>query len=110
MIRGAVNEHRRRRRYALEQQRLHGLDPAIRMESPPHDAAIEHVVYGHEAHTLVMSHVCVNDYSLPALPFLLARVVQRLIEAHASVHAGLLQTLEILDRFHRVTSKARAVA
>ncbi len=81
------------RRYAFEQQRLHCFDPAIGMEPLPHDAAVEHVVHGHEAHSLVMSHVCVNDHSLATLPFLLPRVVQRLVEPHASIHTGLPRRL-----------------
>ena len=95
-----MKEHRCLRRYPLEQQRLHRLDSAIRMEAPAHDAAVQHVVYSHETHTLMMSHVRVNDHSLAALPFRLPRVVQRLIKAHASVHAGFFQTLEISNRFH----------
>src|SRR5881296_1809725 len=97
MIRRTVNEHRRLRRYPLKQQRFHRFDPAIRMETPAHDAAVEHIVYSHEAHALVMTHVRINDHSFGALPFLLPRVVERLVEAHASVHADLFQTLEIFN-------------
>ena len=48
----------------------------------------------------MMSHVGINNHPLGTLPFLLPRVIQRLVEAHASVHAGLFQTLEISNRFH----------
>src|SRR5437867_4912329 len=78
VIRWAVNEHRRLRRDAFEQQWLHRLYPAIRMEPPTHDAGVERVIDGHQAHTLVMRHVRVNDPSLATPPFLLARLVQRL--------------------------------
>ena len=66
------------------------------------DAAVEHIVQRHQAHSLVVSHVGVNDDSLPALPLLLTRVVHRFIEAHAAVHPGLYQSLEIPDRFRRI--------
>ena len=72
------------------------------MEALPHDAAVQYVVQGHEAHSLVVSHVCVNDHALPASPFLPTRIVQRLIEPHSAVHTSLHQTLEVFDRFGRI--------
>ena len=71
------------------------------METPAHDAAVERIVHSHEAHTLMVRHVRVHDYALAALPFLLPRVVQRLVEAHASVHSGPFETPEIFYGFHR---------
>src|SRR5206468_9107313 len=102
VIRWAVNEHRRLRRDAFEQQWLHRLYPAIRMEPPAHDAAVENVIDGHQAHTLVMCHVSVHDHAPATLPLLLPRVVQGLVETHASIHTGFFQPLEIPYRVLRV--------
>src|SRR5678809_776957 len=99
MIGRKVNQHRRLRRYSLKQQRLDSLDAAIGMKALTHNAAVEHIVYSHQAHTLMMTHVGIDDDSTATLAFLLAGVIQRLVESPASVHASLLQTLEIPDRF-----------
>ena len=107
LIRWAVNEHRRLRRDAFEQQWLHCSYPAIRMEPPAHDAVIERVIDGHQTHALVMRHVSVDDHSLATLPLLLPGVVQRLVETHASIHAGFLQPLKISDRILRVDQQGQ---
>src|SRR6476646_9072393 len=90
MIGWAVNEHRRLRRDALEQQWFYCSYPAVGMEPPPHDAVIERVIDGHQTHALVMGHVSVDDHSPGAVPFPLPGVIQRLVETHASIHAGFL--------------------
>src|SRR5678815_3635034 len=52
--------------------------------------------------------MCIRDSSLPPSPFLPARVVQRFVEPHATVHTGLHQTLEVLDRFRRVYQQSES--
>src|SRR5580765_7131718 len=99
MIGWKMNQHRRLRGYPLQQKWLDRLDPAIGMKALTHDATVEYIVYRHQAHTLMMTHVRIDDHPAASLAFLLAGIVQRFVKAHASVHAGLFQTLEIPDRF-----------
>ena len=102
MIRRAVYQHGEVRGNALEQQRLDGLDAAIRMKSLPHDATIQEVIDRHQAHALVMSHVAVDDDAFSAIAFLLTREVKRFIEGHSPIHAELFEALEVLNGGRRI--------
>src|SRR4030095_16980156 len=102
MIRWAVNKLRRLWRYPLKQQGLNSPDPAIRMETPAHNAAVDDIIDRHKSHALMVSHVGVNDHSFAALLFPLPRIVQRLIKSHPSEHARLFETFKVFYRLHRL--------
>ncbi len=82
-------------RHALLQQQFAGLDDRLGMEALPHRAIEQGVGDGDDRHALMMRHEGSHDGDAFALGHARRRIIQRIVEAVATLRADLGQTRQI---------------